>query len=109
MKIYLSGKISGLTEAEYKENFKNAALRVYLNFDRNVHNIEGLMWRDIINPTKVKPLFGIYYWFFHMVADIYAQSKCTHSAFQKNWVDSRGAVIEYFFAKFIFKQQIIWL
>lgn len=28
---------------------------------------------------------------------------------QKNWIESRGAVIEYYFAKFIFKQKVIWL
>jgi len=102
MKIYLSGKISGLTEAEYKQNFKAAYSKLF-----ELKIVDCSLY--VVNPLDIKPLFGIYYLFFHMVADIYAQRKCTHTAFQKNWTDSLGSVIEYIFAKWIFKQEIIWL
>lgn len=105
MKIYISGKISGLTEKEYVKNFTLAERHIYW-----LKDFEGK--RDlikIINPLKIKPLFGIKKWFFYMVADIWQLRKCTHIAAQKNWIDSKGAFIEIFFAKFIFKQQIIFL
>lgn len=97
MKIYLSGKISGLPFDEFMENFEKEEISWSFGFNK------------VINPTKIKPLFGIKYWFFHMVADIWYQRTCTHTAFQKNWTDSFGSVIEYIFAKWIFKQQIIFL
>ena len=102
MKIYISGKISGLTESEYTSNFNNARRDVW-------SSVKECYYKDIINPIDIKPLFGIKKWLFFMISDIAALRKCTHIAMQKNWVDSTGAVIEYFFAKFIFKQQIIWL
>jgi hypothetical protein len=102
MKAYISGKISGLTESEYKENFKNAVHEVWIKSN-------DLYYVDIINPIHVKPFLGIKHWLCYMINDIRKQKTCTHSAFQKNWVDSKGAVIEYFLAKFIFKQTIIFL
>lgn len=98
-KIYLSGRISGLPIEEVKQNFHFARFDV---INRHYADI-------IINPLNIKPLFGIEKWLFFMIADIWQQRKCTHSAFQKNWTESRGAVIEYFFAKFVFKQLVIFL
>jgi len=97
--IYISGKISGLKLEYAKQNFEFASKTATKYHDAI----------KVVNPFDVKPLFGLKYWLFYMVSDIYAQSKCTHSAFQWNWIDSKGAVIEYFFAKFIFKQGIIFL
>lgn len=64
---------------------------------------------EVVNPFDIKPLFGVKKWIFFMIKDILAQRRCTHSAFQPNWTESKGAVIEYFFARFIFKQEIIFL
>jgi len=100
-KIYISGKISGLTEKEYKENFAKAK--------RILMFTQSLGYDQVLDPTTIKPLFGIKRWFFYMANDLRAQRKCTHSAFQENWIDSKRAVIEYFFAKFIFKQEILYL
>ena len=86
-KIYLSGAISGLEKEEYEHNFRIAK--------KTVWNIFPEIWlSQIILPTEIKPLFGIHSWFFHMAADIFALLKCTNVAFQKNWIDSRGARIE---------------
>ena len=101
-KIYISGKISGLPFLEYTENFRQASIAIhsrYSEFD----------CAEIINPLDIKPFLGIKSWLCYMCADIWKLRKCTHSVFQKNWVESRGAVIEYYCAKFIFKQQIILL
>jgi len=102
-KIYISGKISGLSESQYRYNFMRAAWDVE---KMNKFQYENYV---IINPLNIRPLFGIKKWLFYMINDLRAQKKCTHSAFQNNWKESRGAVIEYYFAKFIFKHEIIFL
>ena len=102
MKIYISGKISGLPEKEYINNFDNARREVW-------GSIQECYYKDIVNPIEIIPFLFIRKWLFYMIADIWKLRKCTHIAMQKNWVDSKGAVIEYFFAKFIFKLKIIWL
>lgn len=98
-RIYLSGKISGLHPEDARQNFLFAEreLRTYHQTD------------NIINPFSIRPFLGIKSWLFYMISDIREQSTCTHSAFMYNWLESRGAVIEYFFARFIFKHYIIFL
>ena len=127
MKIYLSGKISGLPEKEYTENFENAKNDVYDYYTKNKTLVE------IINPLNIKPLFGNckrtkeyiedgvkkykkhwteFYkcnWINYMATDLWQLKKCDAIAVQKNWVNSKGAFIEVFFSKFIFKQVIILL
>lgn len=100
-KIYLSGKISGLPTNEYTLNFHNATYQslVYAGM---------FNFPDIINPIEIKPLFGIKSYWFYMAADIYHELKCTHVAFQKNWIDSRGARIEMIVA-ILFNKKIIML
>lgn len=97
-KCYISGKISGLEKEEYEENFDDA--KWLLSF----------LYKDdiIVNPTEIKPLFGIKSYWFYMAADIYQELKCTHVAFQKNWIDSRGARIEMIVA-ILFNKKIIML
>ena len=98
MKIYISGQISGLTEAEYKENFKNAAYDVYKLYPI----ITGHYFNPVVNPLEIYPLFGIKKWLFYMIADLWQLRKCTHIALMSNWKDSKGACIEHFIGKFIF-------
>jgi len=98
MKIYISGKISGLSEKEYKYNFFECQDIINHKF--------GCEW---INPLDIHPFLGVKSWFCYMVSDLLELQKCTHIAMQKNWVDSKCAVVEYYFAKIIFKLQIIWL
>lgn len=122
-RFYVSGKISGIKLEDAKQNFLFAC--------KTVIKYHGADF--VINPFDIKPIFGFrkrtrtiisaegvkhkhhwseFYkekWILFMIPDILAQRKCTHSAFQQNWKDSKGAVIEYFFAKFIFKQGIVFL
>jgi hypothetical protein len=95
--IYISGKISGLDIYTVNQNFFMASFYV------------AKYKAKIINPLEIRPLFGIKKWLFYMIADIWQLRKCTHIAMQKNWIDSKGAVIEYFLAKFIFKLEIIFI
>ena len=98
-RIYLSGKISGLHPENARQNFLFAEREL-----RTCHQTD-----NIINPFSIRPFLGIKSWLFYMISDIREQSTCTHSAFMYNWLESRGAVIEYFFARFIFKHHIIFL
>ena len=100
-KCYISGKISGLEKWQYIDNF----------FDANQQLLKTKQFysNQIISPLNLKPFLGIKCWLCYMITDIAVLRKCTHIAMQKNWTDSRGAVVEYFAAKFIFKLKIIWL
>lgn len=97
--VYVSGQISNLDIHIALTNFDCACKYVLLDYGAD----------RVVNPFNVKPFVGIKKWLFFMIADVLEQRKCTHSAFQSNWINSRGAVIEYFFAKFIFKHEIIFL
>ena len=97
--FYVSGKISGIPIEIAKQNFYFACKEV-----KKYHGAD-----IVVNPFDIKPFLGLESWLCYMINDIRAQRKCTHSAFQKNWINSKGAVIEYFFAKFIFKQIIVFL
>lgn len=98
-KIYISGQITGLPIEHAMKNFRVAQLEAMYNYGYNYS----------VNPFDIRPLFGIKRWMFYMIADVWHQRKCDATAFQSNWMESRGAVIEYFFAKFIFKHRIIML
>ena len=119
--VYLNGrKVSGIAELEYDTQNK----RVYVsgkiagldrddagcNFDSACKVLQQVFKHDqIVNPFDIPPFLGIKRWLFYMINDIRKQRKCTHSAFQSNWTDSRGAVIEYYFAKFVFRHKVIFL
>jgi len=107
MKIYLSGKITGLTEDEREKNFNKAQLDTIMYLLKKNDNI--YKGEHYINPLHIKPLFGIKKWLFHMIADIRELKKCDAISFQTNWLNSKGAVVEYFFSKFIFNHEIIFL
>ena len=98
-RIYLAGKISGLYIEKTRQNFMFAEREL-----RTYHTPN-----EVVNPFNIRPFLGIRSWICYMITDIRELSTCTHAAFMFNWRESRGAVIEYFFARFIFKQEIIWL
>ena len=83
---YLSGKIGGLEKSVYETNFFNATVEII--------KMKRCSYLDVVNPCNVYPLFGIKSYWCYMAADIYQELKCTHVAFQKNWIDSKGARIE---------------
>ena len=98
-RVYVSGQISGLKLEYAKQNFHFACLEV-----KKYHDADF-----VVNPFDVTPFLGIKKWLFYMIADLWQLRKCTHIAMQKNWIDSKGAWLEYGYAKFIFKQTIIFL
>lgn len=90
MKIYISGKISGLPLEVSRLNFSVC--------ERNLQRI-GL---DVINPMSKKywknRIFKLP-WIVHMFCDILLLFQCQGIFFQSNWKESRGARIERKFAK----------
>jgi hypothetical protein len=46
-------------------------------------------------------------WTLHMIVDIINLACCSHVYFLRDWRDSRGAKIEYRFAK-LFNKKILW-
>ena len=95
LKVYVSGKISGLQPAVYTAKFNRAVERIKENYE----------WVAIFNPCDITPLFGIKkYWFF-MIADLYVLIfKCNSIYLLDNWKDSRGAKIELFIALLLNKK-----
>ena len=89
MKIYLSGKISGLSPATYKRNFARHEQRVLAMYPDAV----------IVNPLRIKPFLWIKTWHCYMIADLWALLWCDAISFQSNFTTSKGALIEMEFAR----------
>ena len=103
-KIYVSGKITGLNPELAEKIFS-----IYAKAALNTAEVMDNPNRVVRNPLTIKPLFGIRRWFFFMWNDIRILRKCTHIAMIPNWTDSKGACIEHFIGKFIFKLKVIEL
>jgi hypothetical protein len=89
MKIYISGKMTGLKREEYVRNFDDAAL--FLG--------KVLPNCDILNPLYFE-IDGIERtWEEWMKIDIAALMDCDAIFLQNNWKNSKGAKLEYYIAK----------
>ena len=86
-KIYISGKITGLTTEEIKSRFGNAELAIEIAGD------------EPVNPLKVAPYDPAHTWEHYMVEDIRALLGCNAILMLSNWQDSKGARIEHAIAK----------
>lgn len=82
MKIYISGKISGLPLREARQRFTDAQSL-----------LEGIGF-EAVNPME-KGLTSDASWEQHMVKDIELLLACDAIFMMDNWVDSKGAQIEY--------------
>jgi hypothetical protein len=81
IKIYISGKISGLQEAEYKENFARA---------EELLQAKGY---QVTNPLKNGVSSGEH-WRTHMKQDINLLLDCDVIYMLENWEKSEGAALE---------------
>lgn len=88
MKIYISGKISGLTTEEALNNFERAEKYLYAN---QSYAENGFV--DLVNPMKLEHNHDKS-WVEFMKEDIGALLTCDAIYLLKNWGDSKGARIE---------------
>ena len=86
MKIYLSGKITGLDKEVYSRQFERA---------ESFYKTSGF---DVINPVKIgeeilkqNPSAT---WEDFMQKDLEALKTCTHIALLEGWEESKGAKME---------------
>lgn len=90
MRIYLSGKITGLDN--YKENFERAesVLRSY--------------GHTVINPCKMGDIYPDLEWDDYMCLDMALIRLCQAVYFLENWRNSKGSTIEHEYARMIGKE-----
>lgn len=81
--VYLSGKMTGLAESEYTENFRNAEL-FYRSCGYEVVNPCNLS--DIVLKRKPDATYEDF-----MAEDLRALRSCTHIAMLEGWESSPGA------------------
>jgi hypothetical protein len=90
MKLYISGRISGLPLQYAQDRF---------NFGIKDAIIDTKATKEqCVNPFNIKPFLGVKKWLFYMIADLYQLRKCDAIYMLNNWKDSRGAKIELVFA-----------
>lgn len=83
MKIYISGKITGLDLETAKRNFKE------------VEEIITEMGHEPINPFNIMPYDPKLTWSDYMAADLKELLDCKAIFMLENWRESKGAKIEY--------------
>ena len=81
--VYLSGKMTGLAESEYKENFRNAEM-FYRSCGYEVVNPCNLS--EIVLKRKPDASYEDF-----MAEDLRALRSCTHIAVLEGWESSPGA------------------
>jgi hypothetical protein len=87
MKVYISGKISGLPIKQAKAKFKAS------------EQLLKLKGYTPINPFKITPYNEGTTWHEYMLADIISLFYCDAIYMQRDWGMSKGARIEYGIAK----------
>ena len=87
MKVYISGKITGLPIKEVRTKF-NAA-----------QNFCEIYAQEIVNPMEINKISKKKTWIDYMIRDIKALETCDAIFMLKDWGQSKGARIEYEIAK----------
>lgn len=82
MKVYISGKITGLELHEAERLFEQG------------EDFVRLQGHEPINPMKVLPYADHLTWKDYMVADLHALLDCDAIYMLDNWESSKGATLE---------------
>lgn len=91
MKVYISGKISGLHPNDVRSAFYTAAYQISLRDNTPVNPLENGL-------TPEHP------WILHIIVDIWMLKQCDAIYMLPNWKRSRGAIIEFAVAKLLRKK-----
>lgn len=97
-KIYISGKISGLSLDAAAEKFA-----------QDQHMLEEFVYRTYNPMLHVRKHWT---WTMYMIRDLFVLTFCDGMYQNKDWKESRGAVLEYKFAKRfvkLFKRKYLFL
>lgn len=89
MKIYISGKISGLDQEKAKEKFRVAKGKLQFAFPE----------AEVIDPMELVPYHPDLTWENYMGKDLEELLSCDAILMLPCWAKSRGARIEYAVAK----------
>jgi hypothetical protein len=90
-RCYNAGKISGMSYLQ--------AYNKFLQADRHIVRLGY----NPVNPM-ICGLRASRPWWMHLVYDLFLLARCEFVAFQKDWLDSRGAKIEHCVARFLRKK-----
>ena len=86
MKLYISGRISGLPLQYAQDRF---------NFGIKDAIIDTKATKEqCVNPFTITPFLGFKIWLCYMISDLYQLRKCDAIYMLNNWRHSRGAKIE---------------
>lgn len=86
MKVYISGRISGLPYEEVKENFKRAEMCL---------RAQGY---ETVSPLDLSPDPSLS-WEEHMKKDLAGMLQCDAICMIEGWEVSRGAMLEHYIAR----------
>lgn len=89
MKIYISGKITGLEDVAVRHKFNSVELEL------------RILGHNVVNPLRITPAFGRFNWSCHMLADLKDLVSCKAIYMLHDWKESTGARIEYRLARAI--------
>ena len=87
MKIYISGKITGLNQTDVEKKFETQEFFL---------QSKGYV---VVNPLKICPFDKKKKWHDYMIKDIEELLRCDAIFMLKDWGQSKGARIEYEIAK----------
>lgn len=87
-RVFISGKVTGLSYIVAQERFNEAA-RLFSEY-------------DVVNPTKL--CNSRWSWWRCMAVCLWHLVRCDTVAMLSNWRGSRGAKIEHFLALLLFKK-----
>ena len=94
MRLYLSGKITGLEESDSRKNFTDAGIEFARHHQMSFYRISKSNYLHLINPFSISDKLPVKWYWIIMACDILALLTCDSILMLNNWKTSRGAKIE---------------
>lgn len=86
-RIYISGRMSGLTHEEWRKHFNDAELELIL--------IHGYHPKCIVNPARLIDVYEALDYSTYLNIDLCLVDGCEAIYMLKDWMQSKGARMEY--------------